>query len=245
MAIRKNLNPLLSNTDGASDNQSDISSEVSESTEQESASGVDALADHMASSINVLETKSDYTKSTILRAIEEIKTQIEDERAISDALRKDLEAAKNALAEKEGEGQRLQSELASSMTKAGIIEGLKDEIAFMTKELKSAHDNMENQKNELAEKDRAFKDLQTRLITVEQERSKILTEIKSEMGNSMKLQRDLAEIAKQKDDAVREKNSLATKYKSLESELNRMREESRALDEIQQALSDTRKSSRR
>lgn len=244
MAKRKDLNPLLANTESDADDMNEDSSGT-EAGDQQPAAGEDALTSHLAGSINVLESKTDFTKGAILRTIDEIRTQIEDERAISDALRKDLEAAKRALSEKEGEAQSLQAELSTSMTKAGIIEGLKDEIAFMTKELKETQDQFDEQKNELTEKDKTIKELQTKLIAVEEERSKMFQEMKTEMANYMKLQKELTELSRQRDEAVREKTSLGTKYKSLEVELNRMREEGKALDEIQQALSETRRSTRK
>lgn len=245
MAKRRDLNPLLENTEMGPDSDSEPSTDASDAGDQDSARGVDALADNLAGNINVLETKTDFTKSAILRSIEEIRTQIEDERAISDALRKDLEKAQNALNEKESDTQRLQAELASSMTKAGIIEGLKDEISFMTKELKTAQGQVDRQKDDLMEKDKSINELQTKIIAVEEERSRMLQEMKTEMGNFMRMQKDLAEITKEKEEAVREKNNLAVKYKSLEADFNRLREESKALDEIQQALSDTRRSTRK
>lgn len=232
MAKRNEMNPLLGST------------ETGANAAENASEGRGAI-DHLASSVSTLESKTNVTKNSILSTIEEIRSQIEDERAINEALRADLEETRKALAQKEKDFMATEAELGAQKTKAGLIEGLKDEIAFISKEMQESKHVIEKLKSEMAEKDRNINDLQTKIITVEEERSKILGQIRTEMENSMTLQRELAQNAKEKDDVIRERNQLASKYAALEAEIVRLREEAKALDEIQRALTDTRRSVRK
>jgi chromosome segregation ATPase len=244
MARQKEINPLIQNTEKGSNAEETVSSRSRQDPDGGLSQDAEIM-ENMASSVTALESKTDTTKNTILNTIMEIRNQIGDERAISEALRSDLEDTRRVLAEKEKEIAALEAELGAQKEKAGLIEGLKDEIAFITSEVQTAHDTIEKQKSEMAQKDNAFKELQTKQIAVEEERSKLLREIKNEMENSLRVQRELAVYSKEKDDAIREKNQLAAKYAQLQTEITRLREESKALEEIQQALTDTRRSTRK
>ena len=236
MAKGKAKNPLLKDT-------------VKEAVEDLKAppikKGPDKFDDHLSSSIADLESKTVGTKSTILRSINEIKAQMEDERAINEALKTDFDNAKDALSEKEKEIEELREELAAMKSNLGSMEGLKDELTFANEELKSKQDTIESQKRELEEKGNTINDIKTKLISVEEERAKILSEMKFEMQNYRDLQKELAGVSSDRDNITREKDVLAQKYKSLEAELTRLREESKALEEIQQALTDTKNASKR
>jgi chromosome segregation ATPase len=244
MAKQKEMNPLIRNTERVSNADESVSSRSRQDTDGGSTQDAEMM-EHMASSVSALESKTDHTKNAILNTIVEIRSQIEDERAISEALRSDLEDTRRTLIEKEKEIAMLESELGAQKEKAGLIEGLKDEIAFITSEVQAARDANEKQKSEMSQKDNAFKELQTKIIAIDEERSKLLREIKNEMENSLRVQRELAVYSKEKDDAIRERNQLAAKYAQLQTEIIRLREEGKALEEIQQALSETRRSARK
>lgn len=210
----------------------------SENSGYETAEEGDTLENHMSASIAELESTTVSTKGSILRSIDEIKMQMEDGRAINEALKKDLDEAKRALREKGNELEEVNGEIAVIKSNLGTIEGLKDEISFANEELKNAQNMIEDQKAMFDEKEETIKQLQGRLITIEEEKSKLLVDVKSEMENSRDLQRELIEIS-------REKESLTMKYHTMESELAKLRGESKALEEIHQALADTKRSSRR
>ncbi len=251
MSKVKVKNPLLEDTDQEVVEEANVSEEMNEN---ETADGT--LENHMSSSIADLESHTGETKNSILRSIDEIRIQMEDERTYNEALKKDLEDAQRALREKEAEFEKLaqdrdsdvkslNNEIDGMKVNLGTLEGLKDEVTFANDELKNAQGNIDDLKTVINDKESSIKDLQGRLISAEEEKSKLLGELKSEVGSSRNLQKELSDLSRDRDNISREKDILMQKYTSLEGELKRLREESEALEEIQNALSQTKKISKR
>ncbi len=177
-------------------------------------------------------------KASILQVIEELKLQIESSYAIRDALQSDLNDVKKALSDKEEEVEELYSQLNSIKAKLPEVKGLEDEITFLSQEIGNTRDRVESLERELQDKEITIKDLQSSLISAEQEKSKVIQEMMSEVEKSRDLQRELTNVSRERDNAL-------MKIKPLESEIIKLRESRNALEEIHRALADTKRTAKR
>lgn len=185
-----------------------------------------------------LDVDTGDRKAGILRVIEELKSQIESSYEIRDALKSDLDNAKGALSAKEKEVDELNSQLISIKNQLPTIKGLEDEIKFLNQELENTHERVDSLEKDLQEKETNIKHLQTGLISAEQEKSKVIQEMRSEVEKSRDLQREITKVFKERDNAL-------MKIKPMESEIKKLRESRLALEEIHKALDDTKRAAKR
>ena len=185
-----------------------------------------------------LDVDTGDRKAGILRIIEELKSQIESSYEIRNALKLDLDKAKEALSDKEKEVDGLNSQLISIKNQLPTIKGLEDEIKFLNQELESTHERVDSLEKDLQEKETNIKHLQTSLISAEQEKSKVIQEMRSEVEKSRDLQREITKVFKERDNAL-------MKIKPMESEIIKLRESRQALEEIHKALADTKRAAKR
>ncbi|MFC1556475.1 hypothetical protein ACFL5L_00650 [candidate division KSB1 bacterium] len=177
-------------------------------------------------------------KASILKVIEELKSQIESSYEIRDALQSDLGNAKGALNNKEKEVDELNSQLISIKNQLPTLKGLEDEIKFLNQELEKTHERVDSLEKDQQEKENTIKHLQSNLISAEQEKSKVIQEMRSEVEKSRDLQRELTKVYKERDNALME-------IKPMESEIKKLRESRQALEEIHTALADTKRAAKR
>ena len=92
---------------------------------------------------------------------------------------------------------------------------------------------MDSLEEQLQDKDTTIKDLQSKLISSEEEKSRVIKETMSEVQKSRDLQRELTNVTRERDKAL-------MKIMPLESEVKQLRESRNALEEIYKALASTK-----